>query len=352
MARLAAILRALGRATRRDQNSVFSFTGNSFFFVTILVMQDAGLFVYLLVALVAIIPLSTDPSQRIPASRLGSWPLSPAERWILRVASPWINPMTWFLVGLAVAVGAGTVTIGLWLFVAAIIMGGVVVSSIPKSFEHTILRCVPGFPGILNQLVRKDLRQILSTLDVYLAALLSGVIALLRLCGIEISAHGLMILTALVVLALSGYTQALFGRDVPCGLSRYRLLTLRGWQSLASKDLSVLFVCLPLLVPLRPVPGLGAILVALAIGHRSSVRAQAMQSPWRFSRGASFLPTGFVQAVGIASATAIVFFHGPLLLVPCIAGWGWSVSHYGKAIDQGVAWLEPSPPRHLSSAAR
>ena len=340
MARLAAILTALGRAIGRDQKSVFSFAGNSFVFVSVLVMQDAGLFVYLLVALVAIIPLSTDPLNMIPASRLGSWPLGRTERWILRIASPWVNPMTWLLAGLAIAVLAGTVTIGLWLFVAAIVLGGVVVSAIPSSFEHAVLRRLPDFPGVLNQLIRKDLRQMLSTLDIYLAALLSGVTALLRLSGIEISAHGLTILTALVVLALSGHTLSLFGRDVPGGLSRYRLLPLRGWLSIASKDLSVLLVSLPLLVPLRPVAGVGAVLVALAIGHRSSVRARGMQLPWRFSRGASFLPTGLVQAAGIASASAIVFLHGPLLLVPCVAGWGWSVHHYGKDIDQGVAWLE------------
>lgn len=348
MARLAAILTALGRATGRDQKSVFSFAGNSFFVVSVLVMQDAGLFVYLLVALVAIIPLSTDPSRKIPPSRLGSWPLSRAERWILRIASPWVNPVTWLLAGLAIAVLAGTVTIGLWLFVAAIVLGGVGVSAIPGSFEHAVLRHVPGLPGVLNQLVRKDLRQILSTLDVYLAALLSGVTALLRQSGIEISAHGLMILTVLVVLALSGHTLSLFGRDIPGGLSRYRVLPLRGWLSIASKDLSVLLVSLPLLVPLRPVAGLGAVLVALAIGHRSSVRAQGMQFPWRFSRGASFLPTGLVQAVGIASVTAIVFVHGPLLLVPCVVGWGWSVHHYGQDIDRGVAWLEASVSRRRS----
>ena len=337
LARLAAILTALGRATGRDQKSVFSFAGNSFSFVSVLVMQHAGLFVYLLVALVAIIPLSTNPSHMIPPSRLGSWPLGRAERWILRIASPWVNPMTWLLAGLAIAVLAGTATIGLWLFVAAIVLGGVVVPTIPSSFEHAILRRVPDFPGVLNQLIRKDLRQMLSTLDVYLAALLSGVTALLHQSGVEISAHGLMILTALVVLALSGHTLSLFGRDVPRGLSRYRLLPLRGWLSIASKDLPVLLVSLPLLVPLRPVAGVGAVLMALAIGHRSSVRARGMQLPWRFSRGASFLPTGLVQAAGIASASAIVFRHGPLLLVPCVAGWGWSVHHYGKDIDQGVA---------------
>ncbi len=350
MARLAAILRALWWAIRRDQKSVFSFTGNSFFIVSVVVMMDAGIFIYLLVALVAIIPLSTDPSQKIPGSRLGCWPLNRVELWILRMASPWVNPMTWVLASLAIAVVAGKVTIGLWLFIAAIVVGGLVVSSIPKTFEHTVLRRVPGFPGILNQLIRKDLRQALSILDVYLAGLLSGFTAVVRLSGIDLPSQGLMILTALVVLALSSYTLSLFGLDALAGLSRYRLLPLQGWQSLVSKDLSVLLVSLPLLVPLQAAPGIGAILVALAIGHRSSVRTARMQSPWRFSQGTSFLPLGLIHAVGIVSATAMISYHGPLLLAPCIAGWGWSIFHYGKAIERGVAWFDIHPLRRASSS--
>ena len=338
MARLAAILRALWWAIRRDQKSVFAFTGNGFFIVSVVVMMDAGLFIYLLVALVAIIPLSTDPSQKIPVSRLGCWPLTRVELWILRMASPWVNPMTWVLASLAVAVGAGKVTIGLWLFIAAIVVGGFVVSSIPKTFEYAVLRRVPSFPGILNQLIRKDLRQILSILDVYLAGLLSGFTAVVRLSGIHLPSQGLMILTALVVLSFSSYTLSLFGLDVPAGLSRYRLLPLRGWQSLVSKDLSVLLVALPLLAPLQPAPGIGATLVALAIGHRSSIGTRRMQSPWRFSQGASFLPLGLTHAVGIVSASAMISYHGPMLLVPCVAGWGWSIFHYGRAIERG---LEP-----------
>lgn len=335
---------------RRDQKSVLAFTGNSFFIVSVVVMMDAGLFVYLLIALVAIIPLSTDPAQKIPGSRLGCWPLGRGELLILRMASPWVNPMTWMLATLAIAVGAGRVTIGLWLFVAAIVVGGLAVSSIPKTVEHAVLRRVPGFPGILNQLIRKDLRQILSILDVYLAGLLSGFTAVVRLSGIDIPSDGLMILTALVVLALSSYTLSLFGLDVPAGLSRYRLLPLRGWQSLVSKDLSVLLVSVPLLVPLQPTPGIGATLVALLIGHRSSIGTPRMQSPWRFSRGASFLPLGLVHAVGIVSATAMISYHGTLLLVPCIAGWGWSIVHYGKAIERGAAWFDAQPSRLASSS--
>ena len=343
MARLTAILRALWWAMRRDQKSVFSFTGNSFFIASLLVMQDASLFIFLLIALIAIIPLSADPFQTIPVSRLKCWPLGQVELWILRITSPWVNPMTWVLALLLVAVVAQHVTIGLWLFMAVIVVGGFVLSSLPKTLENGALRHVPRFAGILNQLIRKDLRQIFSILDVYLAGLLSGVTALMRLYGIDLSSHGLMILTILVVLALSSYTLSLFGLDVPSGLSRYRLLPLRGWQPLVSKDIAVLLLSLPLLVPLQPVPGLGATLVALAIGHSASVRTATMQSPWRFSQAVPFLPLGLIQTIAIGAASSTIFFYGPLLLVPCIVGWVWSIRHYGKVIERGVAWFD-SPP--------
>ena len=305
---------------------------------SLLVMQDAGLFIFLLVTLVVIIPLSANPLQKIPLSRLRCWPLSRAEIWILRMASPWVSPMTWLLALLLIAVQAQQITHGIWLFIAMIVSGGFVVSSLPKNVEHAVFRHMPRFPSILNQLIRKDLRQILSMLDVYLAGLLSGITALVRLTGVDLSLHGLMILTTLVVLALSSYTLSLFGPDVLSGLSRYRLLPVRGWQPLLSKDLSVLLVSLPLLAPLQTVPGLGATFVALAIGHHASVRVARMQSRWRFSRGAPFLPLGIAQTFGIASAGALVFFHGAPLLVPCIAIWVLSIRYYGKSIERCVAW--------------
>lgn len=217
-------------------------------------------------------------------------------------------------------------------------VGEQVVSDIPRTFEHAVLRHKPRFPGILNLLIRKDLRQILSSLDVDLASLLSGGTAFVRLYGIDLPLHGLMILTARVVLSLSSCTLSPFGLDVPSGVSRYRLLPLRGWQSPVSKDLSVSLVSLPLLVPLQPVTGPGATLVALAIGHHSSVRAPGMQSPWRFSQGASFLPLGLIQAVGIASASAVVFFRGPLFLIPCIAGRGCQSAITERQLNGEYHW--------------
>src|ERR1019366_5302361 len=108
MARSFAILRALGLAYRRDWTAFQSLAGNNFFLITAFLLREAGTFVYLIMGLVVLFPLSTDPLRKIPPSRLALWPLERRERWILRLASPWINPLTWGLAALAVW-GAGRI---------------------------------------------------------------------------------------------------------------------------------------------------------------------------------------------------------------------------------------------------
>ena len=43
---------------------------------------------YLIMGLVVLFPLSTDPLRKIPPSRLALWPLDRRDHWILRLASP------------------------------------------------------------------------------------------------------------------------------------------------------------------------------------------------------------------------------------------------------------------------
>ena len=106
MARPIAILRALGTAFRRDWTGFQTLAGNNFFLITLFLLRNAGGFVYLIMGLVLLFPLSTDPLRKVPPSRMALWPLERGDRWILRLASPWINPLTWGLAALAVW-GAG-----------------------------------------------------------------------------------------------------------------------------------------------------------------------------------------------------------------------------------------------------
>jgi hypothetical protein len=104
---------------------------------------------------------------------------------------------------------------------------------------------VPSFPGRWNQLIRKDIREMLATLDFYCALLLSIASAVFRLVGVQVPAEARLWLAVLVVLALSSYAQCLFGLDGAAGFARYKLLPLGGWEILAAKDTAFLLDTAP-----------------------------------------------------------------------------------------------------------
>jgi hypothetical protein len=285
--------------------------------------------------LVVLFPLSTDPLRKIPASRLALWPLEPWEHRLLRLVSPWINPLTWLIAGLAIWTVGRTMTFGLWGLIAGIFAAGFLLSDLPFAPAQGMWRGVPNLPGRLNQLVRKNLREILSTLDFYCALILSLSAIGFRVARVAMPAETYMGMTLLVVLALGSYAQSLFGLDGEGGLSRYRLLPLRGWQLLAAKDAAFLLVALALTLPLAPLVGVGAACVALAIGHSPSVHQPRRQSRWRFSTGASIM-NGIVQIVLMAMAASTIFTN-PLVVLPCVAGWLVSLWWYGRAMDKAIA---------------
>ena len=337
MARVAAVLSALSRALRRGQKSVWSVAGNNFFIVSAVVMQDAGVFIYLLIGVVILFPLSTDPLRKIPASRLRLLPLTGRDLCILRAASPWVNPMTWAIAALAIWAARGKVTVGLWGLAAGMVAAGLALSSLGIAPGYGLWRHLPGFPGPLNQLVRKNLRQMLSTLDLCCALLLSAAAIAFRLTMRALPPDAILILTVLVVLALSSYAGALFGLDGAGGRSRYALLPVSGWQLLAAKDAAFLLIVVPLTLPLAPLAGLSAALVALAMGRNKAVNAPREQLRWRFSTGAGSLEDvvgGLVQAAVMIMAAASVYLSSPLFVAPCIAAWAGSMWWFGRSVDR------------------
>jgi hypothetical protein len=333
MARSIAILKALGLAYRRDWTAVQSLAGNNFFLLTAFLLRQAGTFVYLVMGLVVLFPLSTDPLRKIPPSRLALWPLSRRERWFLRLASPWINPLTWGLAALA-AWGAGrALTVGLWAAIAGLFAAAFLISALPLPPGNGMWRRVPHFPGPLNQLVRKNLREVLSTLDFYCALILSLAVAAYRIFGPALPAEALVAMTVLVVGAMSSYAQCLFGLDGEGGLSRYRLLPVRGWQLLLAKDAAFLAVVIPLTLPLAVLPGIGGALVALAVGHSPAVEHPRPQTRWRFSTGGA-LGNGAIQLVALAMMASAIFSTSAWFLAVALAAWAISLAWYGRDVER------------------
>jgi hypothetical protein len=336
MARLTAVLRALALAFRRDQKSFQSVIGNNFFFISVYLLRSAGAFVYVIIGLVMLFPMSTDPLRKIPASRLALWPLARRERWLLRAISPWINPITWLLGALALWAVHGTFTKELWALAAGVFATSFLASSLTGRAglqpSHGMWRRVPNFPGPLNQLIRKNVREMVSTLDFYCALLLSLSAIVYRAIGRQVPREAYLAITILIVLALSSYAQCLFGLDGDGGLSRYRLLPLRGWQILAAKDAAFLFVTIPLTCALAPLAGLGAALVALALGNATSVQQPRTQIRWRFSTGASLM-LGFGQAILMAMAAWNIFSGAWWVILLCAAACAVSTWRYGRGLE-------------------
>ncbi|MEP6716856.1 MAG: hypothetical protein ABJC09_14895 [Terriglobia bacterium] len=329
MARLRPILKALATVGKRERKTFGSISTNNFFWVTILLLRQAGTFLYLLAALVVLFPLSADPLRRIPPERLALWPLSGRDRRLLRVLSPWLNPVTWGLLLLAAWCVWHTESVGVLLLGLALFGAGFFVPAF--SGEPRYLNWIPAVGGTLGQLVRKNLREMLLTLDIYVAILLSVAGVAYRMWVRPFPPEALLMITLLIVLALSSYAQCLFGLESDGGMTRYRLMPLPGWRILAAKDIAFLIVILIVTAPLSPIAGLAAGLAALAIGHAPSVDGMREQTRWRFSTGGP-LGVGAFQVVAMTGAGVTASRITPLILIPCALACAGSAWWYGRRL--------------------
>ncbi len=318
---------------RRDQKSLTSVASNNFLFIGAILLRKAGTALYVVLALILLFPMSTDPFRKVPPERLALWPLSLGERRLLRIVSPWANPTTWLLAALSVWAAQSAVTPGFWALFVILFAAGFLLPAVTGFGVVTVWRWVPPFPGPLGALIRKNLREMLSTLDVFaaLAVALGG--CAYRMFGRDVPGEARLALTLLVSLALSSYAQCLFGLESEGALLRYRLLPLRGWQRLAAKDAAFLLVTALLTLPLAPLPGLAAGLMVLAVGHGPSVAERRVQIRWRFTSGASF-PHGLLQTALMAMAAAGVFQVGPALLILFGGVYAASTYWYGRVLER------------------
>jgi hypothetical protein len=337
VAGLAAILSAVVRAQWRDLRSLQSIAGNNFFLFVLLLMQDprSALFLLVLIGVLVMIPLSADPLRTVPPDRLALWPLSPRRVLTLRVASVPLSPIVWIMAILLIRTGRLRPVLEVAAAAGAVQLIAVASSRFRRRAGQpsTVLGGVPALPGRLGGFIAKDLRQLLCTLDFYLACLLAAVGIGYRLFASAADQAALPILTMLVVMALSTHAQCLFGLDGERGVMRYRLMPLRGWRILLAKDSAWLLAAVPLVTALRPTVGLTAGFAALAVGHHASVRRFVPQQRWRFASGLLF-PVGVVQVVALfAAGTAVERISG-WYLAGAIGLWAASVVVYGFLWDR------------------
>jgi hypothetical protein len=317
---LLSVLSALRRAVSRDLGTFGSIVANNFFlFVALLVagalsagVRPISAYPYLvLLVFLMLFPLAADPLAKIPAVRLGLWPLDTRQRLALRAVALALSPMFWLVVFLALRLSHPEL-------VLAVVAIPLVTHSLATP-RWQPLRRVPAF----GELMRNNLRQMLSVLDPYLAALIALCAVFARVRVFEGGATGMAMLIAL---ALSTYAQCLFSLDGPAGLTRYRLLPVAPWRILLAKDAAYLGLLLVLVLPVEPVAGLTCGLLALAIGRFPAVRYRLPVTRWRFTSGRVFF--GALQIV--AGATVIALAEH-LWTVFAIAAAVWSISLWWAA---------------------
>lgn len=303
MARIAAVLKATSTATWRERRSILSFGANNFVLTIIYLFHEyeMGKVFYALLAAVMLVPLSSDPLHRVPRERLDTWPLSRKERTALRFLVPWLNPITWLL-AVFVVWSAALRTAASPVVVAGILAAITAVGSLlPRSSRGGLWRLVPSFPSSVGQLLRKDLRQILYTLDFWVAAVLSAIFTVARFLGADLPGEARTAFSILIVLALSTTSQNAFAMDGSSGRTRYRLLAIPGWKIMASKALAFVAIATVLTVPASILAGLAAALVAVACGLFSSVGNDSHLPRWRFASS----PSARTSVLLVCSAAAV-----------------------------------------------
>ena len=320
MARFRTILSAVARATKRRSKSIQHISGNNMFYagMALTFMLDPallGLF-GVLIAIVVFLPSSSDPMTALPPERLKLWPLTRRESFALRLISPLLNPLAWLiLAGLAWR----RITWGLWALIASFFLGGFFASAFRSPNVW-----IPRLPlGRLALLVRKDLRQFVTALDVYCALLLSAPALILRWRG-QLPPDSLVPLTAILIIILSTMPLTLFGLDGESGMVRYTLWPVAAWRVLVSKGIAYLLLVVIVTAPLSPVGGLAGCLVALAVGQWHASRYLYPQTRWRF-RASSPFEVSLGQMLLSLLAFALVTQLGPALLVVPLATYGVSL---------------------------
>ncbi len=340
MAGIAALLKALAKVTWRGARSVASVQENNFFLIGAVLLLQAGPFVRVLLVAMLLIPLSADPMRTVPPER---WNLLPLERgrivW-LRIAAMWLNPV--LLAAIAAAWFLKQPGLGLKLaafFVAAQLAAPWMEAAVARTPSLDLTRWVPAFPGAMGALVRKNLREMISVLDFWAAAALSGLAFAYKLAASWPEPEMAMVMSIFVVLAALGtYAQCLFGLDGESGRARYLLMPLPAWRILLAKDIAFLVVAVALTLPLAPSAGLASALAALAVGHHLSVLRPVAQLRWRFTSGS--LSAAMFQAVACSAAGVSVYRDSALWLIPCFAAWALSLGWYSLVWNS--AWTSES----------
>ena len=337
---VVAVLKALRLSIKRDLGTFLSIRFNNLFLFAALLAYTsiasgmrpiASIPFFLLLLLIILFPLSSDPLSRIPPSRMVLWPLTSRQWMALRLASLGLSPILWL--ALVIFILARRFAFALLFLLAAMaaqglsLLGTRLTRSLPQFNPR---RHIPQLPGHLGGLVRHNIREIISILDFYAALALSIGTLLYRFLAYHPDSAAYPALAMMVALALSTWTQCCFGLDFVSGITRYKLLPLRGWEVLAAKDAAFVIILLILILPAGSgiLAGLTFGLIVIAVGRYPSLVRRLPLQRWRFASGElrfNVLQFILAPALGFAASRNSVWFLGvavALYLISLVWG-GW-----------------------------
>jgi hypothetical protein len=303
------------------------------FTLLFMMAPSAMVFFSILMALVLFLPSSGDPLALIPAERFALWPLPERSRWLLRLVTPWLNPLAWLMVAGLIWKRVG---IDLWAAVTAIFLLGFFASHV--SIQRRLARPMFASASPLGQIAKLHLRQMRASLDLWCALLLAVPSLGFRLAG-RLDAAADLPLTLVILIILSTIGVTLFGSDGAGGLTRFALMPLAGWRVLLAKGLPFVGVAVICTLHLAPLAALGGALLLLAVGHFRSLSYAGQQMRWRFRAGHGFAMAMLQMVSAILAASAVDRFSKWALLA-CFAIYGASLWWCGRRLSQRMEWRE------------
>ncbi len=335
------ILCAIANATRRKLGTFSALKVNNFFLVIALILYSASqsgvepssVYPFLLfLFFVLLFPLSSDPLDQVPRSRLALWPITTRERIAVRLASIALSPVVWLIVVMMfvrrIRPALAISFIAMAIAVQVLSIAGRAVLRITPT--RTAWKLIPPFPP----LIRSSLRQMLTSLDIYLALVLSVCSIAYRLLAAKPDPAAFPILAILIALAAGSYAQCLFGRDLESSaITRYRVLPIRGHRILFAKGVAFLLITFLLTAPIHAAAGLTYGFAALALGQHASIIHPAPLRAWRFSGSRVYISViqgVFAIMLAFAAAERGLAYLGASVVLYVISlfvyGWLWDRS--------------------------
>ena len=179
MARTVALIKGMVLSRTRDLRSLNSVFSNNFVVFALLLFglqPKDNFFLSVLIGLLLFIPLCLESLINVPKERFLLLPLSLSNILAIRIAGLLLSPPFWIATVLLLVGGHRLRWMAYLVMPVAIFVNSAFALghwAVMRRPWLNPVRWVPSFPGSTGGLVRKNIREIFYTLDIYLALALS-----------------------------------------------------------------------------------------------------------------------------------------------------------------------------------